>query len=152
MGRITPSFRQLYHGQIEELRKRSGFQNMLLDLENSKALDSLIKEAWSPEGAAMAQANIPCVLDAMNLMPNVHNKKASEVLRRRIEELEKGLEDLDTEGNGKTGTEKTERPAGQESPLPVPPMVRYGPNRRRRAQRRLRPLEVHGHGDQALLQ
>ena len=151
MGRITPSFRQLYHGQIEELRKRSGFQNMLLDLENSKALDSLIKEAWSPEGAAMAQANIPAVLDAMNLMANVHNKKTSEVLRRRIEELEKRLEDIDTERAGNIGATKTEKLREQEALLPVPPMIRYGPNRRRIGQRRLRPLEVQGHGDQALL-
>jgi hypothetical protein len=127
MGRITPSFRQLYLGQIEHLRSRSGFQNTLIDLENSRALDSLIKEAWSPEGAAMAQANIPAVLDVMNLMASVHNKSASDALRKRVEELEKRLQDLDPEGAEKI------RPD-----LPVPPSICYGPIRRRRAQRRLR--------------
>jgi hypothetical protein len=100
----------------------------------------------------MAQADIPAVLDAMNLMANVHNKKASEVLRRRVEDLEKRLEDLDTGRAGKLGAEKTEKLAEQEDPLPVPPSVRYGPNRRRTGHRRPRSVEVHGHGDQALLQ
>ena len=39
----------------------------------------------------MAQAEIPAVLDVMNLMTNVHNKKTSEALRKRVEELEKRL-------------------------------------------------------------
>ena len=89
----------------------------------------------------MAQANIPAVLDVMNLMASVHNKSASDSLRKRVEELEKRLQDLDPEGAEKTGTDH-----------PVPPSIRYDPNRRRRAQMRLRPFEVQGHGDQALLQ
>jgi hypothetical protein len=94
MGRITPSFRQLYHRQVEELRRSNGFQNTLLDLNHKEALDSLIREAWSPEGAALSQSGIPCVLDVLNLMANVHNKKVNNALRMRIEELEKRLNDL----------------------------------------------------------
>jgi hypothetical protein len=94
MGRITPSFRQSFQKQIEELRRSNGFQNTLLDLSHKEALDSLIEQAWSPEGAAMSNSGIPCVLDVLNLMANVHNKKTSEALCRRIEELEKRLNDL----------------------------------------------------------
>jgi hypothetical protein len=87
----------------------------------------LVSDHWRPEGAAMAQANIPAVLDVMNLMASVHNKSASDALRKRVEELEKRLQDLDPEGAEKI------RPD-----LPVPPSICYGPIRRRRAQRRLR--------------
>jgi len=94
MGRITPSFRQSFQKQIEELRRSNGFQNTLLDLSHKEALDSLMEEAWSPEGAAMSNSGIPCVLDVLNLMANVHNKKVNDSLRRRIEELEKRLNAL----------------------------------------------------------
>jgi hypothetical protein len=94
MGKITPSFRQSFQKQIEELRRSNGFQNTLLDLSHKEALDSLIEQAWSPEGAAMSNSGIQCVLDVLNLMANIHNKKVNDSLRRRIEELEKRLDDL----------------------------------------------------------
>jgi hypothetical protein len=94
MGRITPSFRQSFQSQIEELRRSNGFQNTLLDLSHKEALNSLIEEAWSPEGATMSNSGIQCVLDVLNLMANVHNKKVNNSLRSRIEELEKRLKDL----------------------------------------------------------
>ena len=91
MGRITPSFRQLYQKQIEELKRSSGFQNTLLNLEHKEAFDLLIRDAWSPEDAALSNAGVPCILDILNLMANVHNKKCIEELRERILELEQRL-------------------------------------------------------------
>jgi hypothetical protein len=82
MGRITPSFRQLYHQQVEELKR--GFQHTLLDISHREAFDLIIKEAWSTEGHAMANAWVPCTLDIMNLMANVHNKKVIAQLRAQI--------------------------------------------------------------------
>ena len=93
MGRITPSFRQLYHRQIEDLKKTSGFQNTLLDRKHREAFDLLIRDAWSPEDAALSNAGVPCTLDILNLMANVHNKKCIEELGQKIRELEQQLAD-----------------------------------------------------------
>ena len=98
MGRITPSFRQLFKRQIAELKKRQGFQNSLMSREHKKAFDLLLKDAWSAESAALSNSCIPYVLDTLNLMANVHN-------RRCIEEVEKeilALENLLKERNERT--------------------------------------------------
>ncbi|NIN52408.1 MAG: hypothetical protein GTO23_04480 [Nitrososphaeria archaeon] len=86
MGRVTPSFRQLYHTQIRELRKH--FQNTLLDSNHREAFNLLLKEAWQPEGHALGNARIPAILDIMNLMANVHIMKEVAALRRKVKELE----------------------------------------------------------------
>jgi hypothetical protein len=88
MGRITPSFRQLFKKQIAELKRKRGFQNSLFGREHRKAFDLLLKDAWSAESAALSNACIPYVLDALNLMANVHNKKCIEALEKEIFELE----------------------------------------------------------------
>ncbi|MFQ6076513.1 MAG: hypothetical protein ACE5Z5_10330 [Candidatus Bathyarchaeia archaeon] len=85
MGRITPSFRQLFMREVERLRK--GFRPTLTDPEHQRALDGLIR-AWSGESAAMMMSNIPATLDAMNLLANVHTRAEMERLERRLEELE----------------------------------------------------------------
>jgi hypothetical protein len=88
MGRITPSFRQLFKKQIAELKKKRGFQDTLVSREHRKALNLLLRDAWSAESAALSNACIPYVLDALNLMANVHNKKCIEELEKEILELE----------------------------------------------------------------
>ena len=93
MGRITPSFRQQFQNLIEELKESSGFQNTLISREHKNAFDLLLKDAWSAEDAAMANSGIPCVMDALNLMANVHNKKCVEELRRKLQELERVLKE-----------------------------------------------------------
>jgi hypothetical protein len=47
MGRITPSFRQLYEETVSELRTE--LQAALVDLNHKSAFDLLLKEAWNPE-------------------------------------------------------------------------------------------------------
>jgi len=94
MGRVTPSFRQLYLKQMEALKKSAGFRDALLDQEHKKAFDLLVKDAWTPEGAALSNAGVPCVLDIMNLMANIHNKKRIEELRERIHKIETRLDNI----------------------------------------------------------
>jgi hypothetical protein len=41
------------------------------------------------EVVALSKSNIPCVLDALNLMASVHNKNCVEALRTGVLELKK---------------------------------------------------------------
>jgi hypothetical protein len=49
MGRLTPSFRQLYEETISELKIE-----LQADLGHKSAFDMLLKEAWNPEQAFWA--------------------------------------------------------------------------------------------------
>lgn len=99
MGRVTPSFRQIYQAQIEELRKH--FQKTLLDPSHREAFDALLREAWQPEGHALGNAKVPCVLDVMNLMGNVHLMGEVVRLRRELSELEERLAEVEGREHGK---------------------------------------------------
>ena len=48
MGRITPTFRQIYEETISGLKTE--LQAALVDLGHKSAFDLLLKEAWNPEG------------------------------------------------------------------------------------------------------
>jgi hypothetical protein len=84
MGRITPSFRQLFLSEVEELKR--SFYRALLDPAHREAFNLLVR-AWCSEDTAMANAFIPCVVDNMNLLANVHNRKCMEELRKRTKEV-----------------------------------------------------------------
>jgi hypothetical protein len=56
MGRITPSFRQLYEEVMSDLRTE--LQGAFVDLGHKKAFDLLLK-AWSSEQAAMGNSTLP---------------------------------------------------------------------------------------------
>lgn len=58
MGRITPSFRQLFMSEVEELKR--GFYRAILDSGHREAFSLLIR-AWCSEDYVMSNANIPCV-------------------------------------------------------------------------------------------
>ena len=94
MGHITPSFRQKAQRQNSELKKSRGFQNSLIKFEHKKAVDLLVKEAWSAEDTAMSNSGIPYVLDVFNLRANVHTKRCNEKLRRKFEKLESILKNM----------------------------------------------------------
>ena len=66
IGRIIPSFRQLYEEIISELRIE--LQAALVDLGHKTALDLLLKEAWNTEQAAMGNSTLPTVSDKLNIM------------------------------------------------------------------------------------
>lgn len=98
MGRVTPSFRRQYLAQVEKLKKR--FQEALLNPEDREAFNLLIRDAWTPEDHALGNVGAPTVLDSLNLMANVHNKRVVEALRRRVEELEERVRELESGGSG----------------------------------------------------
>jgi hypothetical protein len=73
MGRITPSFRQLYEDTLSELKIE--LQAALVDLGHKKGFDLLLKEAWNPEQAAMGNSTLPTVCDKLSIMASIHNRK-----------------------------------------------------------------------------
>jgi hypothetical protein len=95
MGRITPSFRQMFLRELRRLRnKRKGFYNTLRDPKHKEAFDALIRDAWQPESAAMVQSDLYGVIDDMNLMASVNVKKEIEALKEKIKEMEDYLQEI----------------------------------------------------------
>jgi hypothetical protein len=92
MGRITPSFRQLYEETISELRTE--LQAALVDLGHKSAFDLLLKEAWNPEQAAMGNSTLPTVSDKLNVMASIHNRKLLVTLTKGLKEKDREIEEL----------------------------------------------------------
>ena len=92
MGRITPSFRQLYEEIISELRTE--LQAALVDLGHKSAFDLLLKEAWNPEQAAMGNSTLPTVSDKLNIMASIHNRKLIASLSRELKEKDSEIHEL----------------------------------------------------------
>ena len=83
MGRISPSFRQLYEEMISELKME--LQAALVDLDHKNAFDLLLKEAWNPEQAAMGNSTLPTICDKLNVMASIHNRKLIAALTRELD-------------------------------------------------------------------
>jgi hypothetical protein len=92
MGRITPSFRQLYEETISEMRTE--LQAALVDLNHKNAFDLLLKEAWNPEQAAMGNSTLPTVSDKLKVMASIHNRKLIVILTKGLKEKDREIEDL----------------------------------------------------------
>ena len=92
MGRITPSFRQLYEETISEMRTE--LQAALVDLNHKSAFDLLLKEVWNPEQAAMGNSTLPTVSDKLNVMASIHNRKLIAILTKGLKERDREIEDL----------------------------------------------------------
>jgi hypothetical protein len=92
MGRITPSFRQLYEEIISELRTE--LQAALVELSHKSAFDLLLKEAWNPEQAAMGNSTLPTVSDKLNVMASIHNRKLIAVLTKGLKEKDLEIKEL----------------------------------------------------------
>src|ERR671927_292076 len=92
MGRITPSFRQLYEEIISELRTE--LQAALVDLGHKSAFDLLLKEAWNPEQAAMGNSTLPTVIDKLNIMASIHNRKLIVALSRELKQKDVEIQEL----------------------------------------------------------
>ena len=84
MGRITPSFRMIFHTLLKDLKH---YQEALMDVARRDALNSLIK-AWSSELGAMGYARIPSALDVMLLTAVVDNRKLVLELFDKVKALE----------------------------------------------------------------
>jgi flavorubredoxin len=121
MGRLTPSFRQLYEETISELKTE--LQAALVDLGHKSAFDLLLKEAWNSEQAAMGNSTLPTVCDKLNIMASIHNRKLLAALLRQLNErdsiiekleertvsLEDQINQLSLEIKGKTGQEEEDK-------------------------------------------
>jgi hypothetical protein len=84
MGRITPSFRQLYEETVAELK--SELQSAMVDLGHKSAFDLILRDAWSREQAAMGNSSLPTICDKLNLMASVHNRKLTATMARELKE------------------------------------------------------------------
>jgi hypothetical protein len=93
MGRITPSFRQLYEETISDLKME--LQAALVDLGHKNAFGLLLKEAWNPEQAAMRNSTLPTVCDKLNVMAVIHYRKLIAALARELRDKDELIEKLE---------------------------------------------------------
>lgn len=93
MGRITPSFRELYEKTISELKME--LQAALVDLGHKSAFDLLLREAWNPEQAAMGNSTLPTVCDKPNVMAAIHNRKLIATLTRELHQRDSIIDKLE---------------------------------------------------------
>jgi hypothetical protein len=93
MGRITPTFRQLFEETISDLKTE--LQSALIDLGHKNAFDLLLKEAWNPEQAAMGNSTLPTVCDKLNVMAAIHNRKLIASLVRELTDKDEVIEELE---------------------------------------------------------
>jgi hypothetical protein len=92
MGRITPSFRQLYEETVAELK--SELQSAMVDLGHKSAFDLILKDAWSREQAAMGNSTLPTVCDKLNLIASIHNRKLTAAMARELKEKDIKIKQL----------------------------------------------------------
>ena len=92
MGRITPSFRQLYEETIAELK--SELQAAMVDLGHKSAFDLILKDAWNREQAAMGNSTLPTVCDKLNLMASIHNRKLTAAMSKELREKDVKIKQL----------------------------------------------------------
>ncbi len=73
---------------------RSDLQSALVDLGHKNAFDLLLKEAWNPEQAAMGNSTLPTVIDKLNVMASIHNRKMIAALIRELKEKDSIIEEM----------------------------------------------------------
>jgi len=92
LGRITPSFRQLYEETIDELK--SELQAAMVDLGHKSAFDLILRDAWNREQAAMGNCTLPTVCDKLNLVASVHNRKLTAAMSKEMREKDVKIKQL----------------------------------------------------------
>jgi hypothetical protein len=92
MGRITPSFRQLYEETVAELK--SELQSAMVDLGHKSAFDLILKDAWSREQAAMSNSTLPTVCDKLNLIASIHNRKLTAAMSKELKDKDMKIKQL----------------------------------------------------------
>jgi hypothetical protein len=92
MGRITPSFRQLYEETVAELK--SELQSAMIDLGHKSAFDLILKDAWSREQAAMGNSTLPTVCDKLNLIASIHNRKLTAAMAKELKDKDMKIKQL----------------------------------------------------------
>jgi len=81
-----------FEQELDSLRK---FRDALRNLEKQAAYDEIIRACTAEQGA-LANADIPAVLDAMLLAASVDNRKRISDLSKRIDSLEESLHKLES--------------------------------------------------------
>ena len=92
MGRLTPSFRTVYSELLDDLRKE--MRNCFVDVTHKEAFDSLYREAWRPEEAAMGNSTLPTVLDKLCMVANINTRKLIEVIKAELKIRETKIQAL----------------------------------------------------------
>lgn len=90
LGRITVPFKKRFEKELDSLR---GFRDALRSLERQAAYDEIIKACTSEQGA-LANADIPAILDAMLLAGSVDNRRRIKQLSKRVDALEESFRKL----------------------------------------------------------
>jgi hypothetical protein len=88
------SLKELFQEYIQLLKRTTGFRDTLIDVEHKKAFDLLLKETWSYDEDAISRTGIPSILDVLNLLASIHNKRSNEKLRKKLVELERKIKEL----------------------------------------------------------
>ena len=84
LGRITVPFKKRFEDELDSLR---GFRDALKNLERQAAYDQILRACTSEQGA-LANTDIPAMLDAMLLTATVDNRSLIEQLSKRLDSLE----------------------------------------------------------------
>ena len=87
IGRITVPFKMRFEQELESLKS---YRDALRDLEEQAAYDAIIKACTSEQGA-MANTDIPAILNAILLTGLVDSMKRIARLERRFESVEESL-------------------------------------------------------------
>jgi hypothetical protein len=90
LGRVTLSYRMLFQREYSLLQRT--FKVHLLDRALREAFELVMQACWS-EVAALSTADVPLVLDAMNLMGVVDNRAKILEVRQLIETVKAELEE-----------------------------------------------------------
>ena len=90
LGRITIPFKMRFEKELNLLK---GFRDALKDLEKQAAYDEIVKACTSEQGA-LANTNIPAILDAMLLAASVDNRRRIERLSKRLNSMEESIQKL----------------------------------------------------------
>ena len=93
MGRITPSFRQLYEETISEMKTE--LQAALVDVGHKNSFDLLLKDAWNHEQAAMGNSTLPTICHKLNMMGSIHNRKLIAALVRELHQRDSIIDKLE---------------------------------------------------------
>jgi hypothetical protein len=73
---------------------RSELQSAMVDLGHKSAFDSLLRDAWSREQAAMGNSTLPTVCDKLNLIASIHNRKLTETMTKDLKEKDLKIKQL----------------------------------------------------------
>lgn len=92
LGMITVPFKVKFERELDSLK---GFRDALKDLEKQAAYDEIIRTCTAEQGA-LANTDIPAVLDAMLLAASVDNRKSINHLSRRVDSLEGSMRRLES--------------------------------------------------------